>query len=248
MGIILNILATLGVISQFFIEHRIKKNQLKRWVGFTIMILAAIGIWGSFFVQNRDNQKLSNSLESIITTNNELRVILKEREKDITTVRDQNDSLKIMLADFKKRQEEFIIISEISTKEISRSREILQNISNSSFTRGITEIDKIKMVSILRQHKGKELVITTIMGDSEALQFASTLKEVFIAAGWNVDGINQAIYTDPVKGLKIRVQSENYPPRVNQIVQALNLLELKVEGWLGEDFAPDDLELIVGAK
>lgn len=245
--IFLSTLTTFGIIGQFFIEH-ISRDNIKKKVGILIMIVAVIAVWISFGIQNHDNKKLSNSLNDIKATNTELKAILKERNQDITALRNQNDSLKVLLTDFKRKQEEFIILSEASTKEISRSREILKDISNQSFTRGISEPDKIEMVAALIQHKGAKVTLTTIMGDSEAFQFASQLKEVFAAAGWKVDGINQAVYNSPVRGVKIRVQNEKYPSRVNQIIQAMNVLRLKVEGLLAKEFKVDDVEIVVGAR
>jgi hypothetical protein len=248
LSIFLNIFATIGVLGQFILESIVKNKNTKQILRLLIVFLASIGIWGSYYLQNRGNKKLSDDLSEIKNTNIELSVVLKERQNDIQIVREQNDSLKIMLAEFNKQQEEFIIISELSANEISKSRAILEDISNKSFSRGISEIDKIRMVKLLQQHTGSNIRVTSLMGDTESHQFATQLKEVFESAGWNVDGISQALYTNPVIGIKIRVKSQNYPKRVKEIVLALNELRLKHEGILDEKLNFDDIELIVGAK
>ncbi len=52
----------------------------------------------------------------------------------------------------------------------------------------------------LPSEKSKTIVITAVLGDQEAFQFAEQIKEYLLSQGWKVDGVNQAAYSRPVVG------------------------------------------------
>jgi hypothetical protein len=51
-------------------------------------------------------------------------------------------------------------------------------------------------------------VITAVMGDQEAFQFAEQIKEYLSSQGWKVDGVDQAVYSKPVVGQIIKPRSD----------------------------------------
>jgi len=60
----------------------------------------------------------------------------------------------------------------------------------------------------LPSEKDKTIVITAVMGDQEAFQFAEQIKEYLSSQGWKVDGVDQAVYSKPVVGQIIKPRSD----------------------------------------
>jgi hypothetical protein len=48
--------------------------------------------------------------------------------------------------------------------------------------------------------KTKKVTVTTIMGDSEAFAFATQIKDYLVQQGYEVNGVNQAVFSGPVFG------------------------------------------------
>ena len=51
--------------------------------------------------------------------------------------------------------------------------------------------------------KETKVVVTAVMGDGEALQFAHEIKAFLESEGYEVEGVNQAVYTAPVMGQSV---------------------------------------------
>jgi len=147
-----------------------------------------------------------------------------------------------------KKQEQFLQISQISVQEVSKSRVALENMGYKQISRGISQIDKIQMIKILKAYPNGQIKLTTILGDQESFQFTSQVKEVFEAAGWKVDGINQAVFTNPISGVIIKVNSEKYPIRVNNIFEGFKILNIIATGNIDKNLQKDDVELLIGVK
>ena len=47
---------------------------------------------------------------------------------------------------------------------------------------------------------GAEVDVTSILGDNEAFNFASQIKDFLEKSGYTVKGVNQAVYTKPITG------------------------------------------------
>lgn len=48
--------------------------------------------------------------------------------------------------------------------------------------------------------KTNKVSVTSVMGDGEAFNFATQIKKYLEKEGFSVDGVNQAIYSNPVSG------------------------------------------------
>jgi len=48
--------------------------------------------------------------------------------------------------------------------------------------------------------KSEVVTITCVMGDSESFSFASEIKEYLAKSGYKINGVNQAIFSKPIKG------------------------------------------------
>lgn len=53
--------------------------------------------------------------------------------------------------------------------------------------------------------KDKTVVVSSVMGDGEAFQFATRIKNFLTGKGFSVDGVNQAIYSQPVQGQHVNL-------------------------------------------
>lgn len=104
MIIILTIIASLGLITQFLLDYFIKNKKKKLYFGLTVLIIAIVGIWGSYISQNNDNEKLSNNLEEIKKTNIQLKSTLDLRNSDLILIKSQNDSLKTLFGELTTSQ------------------------------------------------------------------------------------------------------------------------------------------------
>jgi hypothetical protein len=63
----------------------------------------------------------------------------------------------------------------------------------------------------LTQHlpdKKDVIDLTTVRGDQEAFQFASEIKQFLESENYNVNGVNQADFSNPVKGQSIEPRKE----------------------------------------
>jgi len=56
----------------------------------------------------------------------------------------------------------------------------------------------------LSKHPGKKISVTSVLGDPEAFKFATQIMVYLKEQGYDVDGVNQAVYTAPVRGQHIR--------------------------------------------
>ena len=63
----------------------------------------------------------------------------------------------------------------------------------------------------LRSHlpSGKKVTVTAVMGDGEAFQFAQQVKEFLVSQGYDVSGVDQAVYAQPVMGQNIERRSDD---------------------------------------
>jgi hypothetical protein len=48
--------------------------------------------------------------------------------------------------------------------------------------------------------KTKKVTVTTIMGDGEAFAFATQIKDYLVQQGYDVNGVNQAVFSEPLFG------------------------------------------------
>lgn len=57
--------------------------------------------------------------------------------------------------------------------------------------------------SLIDEQQFNGIRVTAVMGDQEAFGFASQIKNYLAGEGYSVDGVNQAVYSAPVKGQNI---------------------------------------------
>lgn len=247
LAIVLNIVVSLGVSAQFFLDHVIKKKDRKKSVALSIVICTLAGLWGNYAIQSGESDALAQGIETLRSLNSDMKADLHARDSSLIRIRSQNEFLIEQMIEIRDAQKSFNILAR-NLQEASRVREVREATGPSVPARKVTLDLAARMKAILARHRSAKVTLTCIMGDQEGFQFATQLKEILNSAGWEVNGVNQAIYTNPLVGVFLKVQSRQYPSRVNALVEAFQVLNIKVEGFLESTFAPDDVELIVGGK
>ncbi|SRR6266705_185200 len=110
------------------------------------------------------------------------------------------------------------------------------------------------LVQVLSPFRGQKVAVNCIMGDVEGCRFAEVIKAVFIAAGWDCDGVNQSVYTGghPV-GIEATVSEADV--RAGRILKAsdalirtLISLGLSKQGFKNSSVTSGQIEVRVGAK
>ena len=67
-----------------------------------------------------------------------------------------------------------------------------------SSPRKLDENLKLQLLSMI--DIAKKVVVTSTMGDGEAFNFATLIKSFLVENGFTIEGVNQAIYSQPVNG------------------------------------------------
>lgn len=258
MGVLLICITTIVLIIQYSLDFYIKTKKQKVTVGLVVLFLAIISAWTTYLVQEKEkrvsestSQKKENILQqrftSLDSANLVLRTELNLRNSDIRAIRAQNDSLNLLLHSVDNRQKEFLIITKKSFEEVSRSRTAIENLGLKKVARGISELDKDLMIEALTPYKGGQVRFVSIIGNVESMEMALNLKTIFSRAGWKVEGIDQAIYTAPVKGILINIKDKNYPQRIEGIVKALSVVKIQPIGNINAAMKIGEVEIVAGS-
>lgn len=88
-----------------------------------------------------------------------------------------------------------------------------------------------------------------IQGDREAIRFANTLKDVFVVAGWEVDGVWEDILIGGAgSGILVRQGSSTSDSLGHSISEAFNHIHITSRLVNIPDLKPNQLEIIVGSR
>lgn len=78
------------------------------------------------------------------------------------------------------------------------------NINIEKPARHLTEDLKNNLDSQLEMLNAKNIRVVAVMGDQEAFQFATEIKDYLESKNWVVSGVDQAVYTKPVIGQSLQ--------------------------------------------
>lgn len=81
----------------------------------------------------------------------------------------------------------------------------------SSQPRKLTDETASQLMHLVSSKKGQTIIVTCTMGDGEAFGYATQIKNYLTTNGISVDGVNQAVYSQPVMG-------QNYNPDRHEII------------------------------
>lgn len=96
--------------------------------------------------------------------------------------------------------------------------------------RAVSQAAANALVAELRKYPAEEVVLTCIMGDTEGHHLASILKQVLELGGWRVDGVNQAIFSGPIRGIQLEVPEAR--PALQVLLRWLGSAGLNAQGTL----------------
>src|SRR5882672_50367 len=98
--------------------------------------------------------------------------------------------------------------------------------------RQLSPVQGSALIHALSPFRGQKITVVCIKNDAEGCRFAEILKAVFVASGWNCEGVNQVAYTGghPV-GIEATVnqaeaQAGRVPRAADRLLRALIILRL----------------------
>ncbi len=75
-------------------------------------------------------------------------------------------------------------------------------------TRTLTPNLIAQLETLLSPHKNKTIDVVAVLGDQEAIQFATQIFDYLKSHGYKTSGVSQAVFTGPVMGQSINVESD----------------------------------------
>jgi hypothetical protein len=110
-----------------------------------------------------------------------------------------------------------------------------QNIHIGSQPRTLKSRDATASVAAAQQYKGTKVDLTCLMGDGEGIAFAHELKALLEDAGWQVEGVNQAVFSGPVEGIVLRCQGAEPAAWLTAVGNAILGSGIKASGQYNSD-------------
>ena len=107
---------------------------------------------------------------------------------------------------------------------------------------------KTALISNLKAIPALGVEITCVLGDTEGFSFASQLKEIFEKAGWEVEGVNQSVFTKPIKHLVLSFGKEPSSELQRTFASLFDSFEYPREAKLDKKLKENSMKIIVGTK
>lgn len=180
--------------------------------------------------------------------------------KEIQTANEKLGESNARLEDVQKKMEPFLnaAVNKFPSVDINAALASLRNelqaykstaekLSKSVASRNLTEAARNDLVTFFSAIRSRKASITSILGDSEAFGFAEQLKSVLEKAGWDVSGIDQAVYTKAMPGIII-VGAESETETLKSIALKLRSHGMRAFIDPNRKDRPNEFEFIVGVK
>ena len=107
---------------------------------------------------------------------------------------------------------------------------------------------KQSLITNLKSEAPLDVEITCVLGDTEGFSLASQLKDVFEQAGWKVNGVNQAVFTVPIKHLVLTFGNEPSPQIQRTLAPLFDSLGYPREAGVNKQLGENLLKIVVGSK
>jgi hypothetical protein len=110
------------------------------------------------------------------------------------------------------------------------------------------------LLATLKPFAGQKVFVAIQLGDGEARAYATEFVAVFKAAGWNADGIAEAMFSGtPVIDVQVTLNQADLaanraPPGAIELIRELVKLGLTKGGFMNEGVATGRIEFRVGGK
>lgn len=245
-----------------------KGSKQHYWISRFLIFLIILGTIATVFIVYQDDKStysLQNTVDDIKEQHaNEIKAAT-EREKNAIKER---AALQNQLVDMNLKIDPFIelaktrypketidsalqkLIDDISKLEnktdiIKEKTDLLEQTIR---PRSLKQQDFENLVSVLNRFEKREIGITCVMGDQEAFAFATQLKSLFEKSGWKVKGVSQSVFTSPVKGWYIAVNSDPPPETANIVFRAFQSIGITLPGFRNESLPNETVEILVGSN
>jgi len=166
--------------------------------GLALIIVTLITIAHQRSELNQDNKNLKKEIS--------------KRKEEISNLKRERDKFEIQLTPFLARADQRFPEAPPDQRLellIKKMDEVISNVQDAA--RKISPERVIPQQIIQKVAKGLELLpqlnveVTCILGDTESFALATQIKSIFEMAGWKAHGVNQSVFTRPVRHLYYRI-------------------------------------------
>ena len=125
----------------------------------------------------------------------------------------------------------------------------IETVSKNQLPRVLTTQQSTRLTDALKNAAGSHLIVNSTLGDAESLGFANQIADTLKSAGWEVDGVNQAIFSQKQVGLGVFVHNgQTSPASAFVLLKALKSVGLDVIGYQDGNISEGVVQLNVGLK
>jgi len=209
-----------------------------------IIIPVGFSIYLEFVAVPKLKADISQKQQDIQTLKNYVQGVEKERDKaeiqlaPFLAVANQrfpdtpsDKRLELLLT----KLDQAIISVQDAARRVSSERSLAPQIQNS-------------LVTNLKTIPPLDVEVTCVLGDTEGFALASQIKNVFEKAEWKVSGVNQAVFSVPIKHLVLIFGKEPSPELQRTLSILFDSLGYPREAELDEKLGENALKIIVGSK
>ncbi len=257
LTVFLIIVAITGVYIQYKIDFKTKKEKGKSRLGLIIFITSLAGILGSNIKQHLDSVNLQDNFDSLQVVNRVLSHKLDSCNNSIRIANNSIDSIQIkadsLLVDNKylkyvlnRTESNLIELGKKTEKGFDENQKKISEIKQVAVkkARKVPENIRELMTSELSKYKEKSIQFFTV-NTYEALQFSSTLQNIYRESGWTVN--NNLLLAPGEKAIGIGFElNPNYSENVRASYQLLELLNYKLVPIRKNELSTDELNIIIG--
>jgi regulator of replication initiation timing len=234
-----------------------KPTRLRFWIYSCLCILAGLLAWLDLAIGNSEGRLRDAQNTELATAIGGMKDTASEQNTEIGDLKKQSNSLIEMGTTLARNvndlQDKMSQLAGRATSHHVSSADAAKDIAGRVATlledRTIDNAAASRMEATLKTISPAKVRITTVLGDAEAFRYATRIMDILKRAGWQVDGLNQAIFTAPAMGIMMQVADDKHLPReANVLARALHDADIRVAGQLVKDISPDELRLVVGSK
>lgn len=133
--------------------------------------------------------------------------------------------------------------------EVQEVRERTETLERDVAPRRLSPAQADRIRPALQDIEPQRVLFKVPWGDQEAFKFAEDLRQLFISAGWEVEGIERAMFNGPLSGLLLETAKPPTPEHpVQDLYRALRRGGLEVGSSLNRKSPSDRFVIVVGSK
>jgi hypothetical protein len=239
------IVAILLIILSYYKDNTKSKKEIKvlgiipiKKLGFALLILSVLGLFTTSIIDFIDKKSQESDYNRLLNKNDSINNKLDISKIQIDSLKTKNDSiqakcnsilyanelLKSLLLETKN---EINYLQNKTIEKVNQNQESIEKVGQVAGMRTINPDIQKMAISILSQAKGKvhfELTST----DSEVINFAEQLRDLFKKSGWRVTNNYTNIWSiKPMYGVNVLFKkSDKFPVGFEQALQFFDLAKI----------------------